>query len=182
MLKFLREIVLEYRGDQGGWSNPRGRGGRDNNRVNHCTPDDANFNCGITNEYCHMYRGCNYEGKDCTHKAPSHKDSAMMSNRKGGSNDFCEWRGETKEDIHILDKLNNLFTTINCQLSTSVVSPKPTQSIQAESIRKDCLSSMKLNNQSQLLKKYLSLMKQLLLKEIVPQVTTTGRKKTKPSF
>ena len=84
----------EGRGGIGGKGGIGGRGGmgdRDNqgNR-NHRTPDNATFDCRVTNGYCHNHDGCNHIFGDCTRPVLGHNNAAMMDNRLDGSNAFCQ--------------------------------------------------------------------------------------------
>ena len=62
-----------------------GRRGRNNRR----TPDNASFNRRVRDKYCHTHGACNHVSRDCTRKAPGHRDEATFENRLGGSNAFC---------------------------------------------------------------------------------------------
>ena len=66
-------------------SSNAGQGGRINRR----TPDNANFNRRVRDKYCHTHGACNHASRDCTRKAPGHRDEATRQDRMGGSNAFC---------------------------------------------------------------------------------------------
>ena len=57
--------------------------------VNKKTPDHPRFTRRTTDKYCWTHGGCAHESKDCTRKAPGHKDSATFANKQGGSIGFC---------------------------------------------------------------------------------------------
>ena len=90
MLRILQEMHNGYtgRGGRGGRGNRGGQGNNSRQR-NRRTPDNANFNRRITNQYCHTHGGCNHDSVDCTRKAQGHNDAATRTNRLGGSNAFC---------------------------------------------------------------------------------------------
>ena len=104
MLRILQEMHQAYaqggrgiagRGGQGGRGRQGGQGGfggrRYGNRNRNCrTPDNANFVCRVTNQYCHTHGGYNHISGDCTRKASGHNDAATFDNRCGGSNAFFQ--------------------------------------------------------------------------------------------
>ena len=129
MLRLLREISRDR---QGGSDNRNGSGGRverhgGRSRIRK-TPDNASFVRRQTDLYCWTHRGRNHVSNDCLSKANGHKNNATKANRMGGLNALCEWRGETKDNKLINDKLANAFKN-KFILSTSVVSPEPTPHI-----------------------------------------------------
>lgn len=57
--------------------------------TNKKTPDNPRFTRSKTDKYCWTHGGCAHESKDCTQKAPGHKDSATFGDKMGGSKGFC---------------------------------------------------------------------------------------------
>ena len=65
----------------------RGPAQRTGNQNKHA-PDNANFTRHVIDKYCHTHGGCNNTSGKCTGKATGHEDTATMTNKLGGSNDF----------------------------------------------------------------------------------------------
>ena len=125
MLRLLREISRDRQGGLGDHNGSNGRGERNGGRSRiHKTLDNASFGQRQTDLNYWTHDGCNHASSNCSRKANGHKDAATKANHMGGSNAFCEWRGERGDDKCINDKLKNVFNN-KFILSHYVVSPKP---------------------------------------------------------
>ena len=84
MPRVLQASHLNYAKGRGGRG---GRGGRCQGNCNRIRRNTGNENCArrIMDHYCSTHSGCNYASRDCTTKASTHNNEAIMDNRLGGS-------------------------------------------------------------------------------------------------
>ena len=91
MLRILQEMQQNATGCSGrGRRGGRGGRGRGGCEKKFRTPDNANFPRRVIDKYCHTQGECNHNSPDCTRKADRNNDTAMIQNRLGGSNYFCQ--------------------------------------------------------------------------------------------
>ena len=54
------------------------------------TPDNATWPRRNTSKYCWTHGACGHDSPGCQAKATGHKDDATLTDRKGGSNAYCQ--------------------------------------------------------------------------------------------
>ena len=59
-------------------------------RRNRRPPDNATFDLHDTSKYCHVHGAYNHQLGDCNRRAPGHRNAAILANRMGGYNAFCQ--------------------------------------------------------------------------------------------